>query len=434
MAFIVGSPPCLAPLQELMLWDSVHSPHSGYHVEQVEIVFSPGCAPERISAAWAATVAATEALRTVFDFTAGVPTGLRTVADFPPMEFQNGAPDSWEAWREADRLRPLLFPGAVPWRIVWWPPARKLVWTFHHALLDGRSITRVLREFLTRLRGDHGNTLHRSKWQPPSEASLELAREHFRKWPVTSAQSAENPPSDGPMRNFLGAEVAMRLEARAAAMKTTAATLILWAWGQAVATHTGADFALVEQVRAGAPQPGTAGFTMGVLPLVIHRSGNKLLEDMILTLQADLLALRNMESVAFSDFAPGVYPDPELPGSSTIMIEHATLQHSLGLREAQSDGWQSPIVVAASRRSASEIEPLRRDAATTYANAIHQIESDRTPRVCDLVESVVLNERKADCLMATAYLRPDLRLEVDGPASQELLVAWADVLSGLGRG
>lgn len=364
-----------------MLRDSFDAPHAGYHVEQVEIVFSRDCAPERISAAWEATVAATEALRTAFDFTNGAPSGLHTVRDSPPMEFLGDLPDSWDSWSEADRLRPLLFPGAVPWRIVCWPEARRLVWTFHHALLDGRSITRVLLEFLTRLRGGRGNTLRRSEWRPPSADALALAQDLFRQWPVAAAGPAGGPRSDGPVRCSLGADAAARLQARALELETTAATLAVRAWGQALAGSNGSNAVVVEQVRAGAPQPGTAGFIMNVLPLVIHRAGNQSLENGLRTLRADLLALRQIESVSFSDFAPGVYPDPGLPGTSTIMVEHATLQHSLG--------------------------------------------------ACDLVESVVLNERKADALTATACLLPDLRLEVDGPGGRELLAAWADALCGL---
>ena len=364
-----------------MLRDSLHSPDSGYHVEQVELVCSQGLATGRIYAAWEGTVAATEALRTVFDFTRGLPTGLHTVSDFPAMECLAGRPESWEAWCESERLKPLLFPGAVPWRVTFFPDSRTLVWTFHHALLDGRSITRVLREFLTRLWGGQGNNLRRSEWQPPSAASLAQARELFHQWPDVPAINAESLRSDGPMHRSLGADIAARLDARALELETTAATLVIWAWGQALTAVNGTDRVLVEQVRAGAPQPGTAGFAMNVLPLVIHRDDTNRLDDTLQTLRTDLIALRDIESVSFSDFAPGVYPDLELPGTSTIMVEHATLQQQLG--------------------------------------------------ACDLVESVVLNERKADVLTATAYLLPDLRLEVDGPGSRKLLDAWADLLCGL---
>lgn len=381
MSAIDDSPPYLAPLQELMLRDTFHTPDCGYHVEQVEILFSRPFKAERISAAWVATVEAVEALRTVFDFSGGLPAGLHTTTEFPTMEFLNEVPDSWDSWREADLLRRVLSPGVVPWRVVCWPQARKLVWTFHHALLDGRSIARILQQFLTRLRGGQGITLHRSKWQPPTDASLAIARELFMKWPEVPAGTSGDLRSDGPVHRSLGPDIATQLETRALALKTTAATLVIWAWGQALTAMTGADSVLVEQLRAGAPQPGTAGFTMNVLPLVVHRAGNELLGDSLKSLQADLLALRQIESVSFSDFAPGIYPDLELPGTSTIMIEHATLHHSL-----QAD---------------------------------------------DLVESVVLSERKADALMATAHVLPDLRLEVDGPGSRRLLDLWADRLCRL---
>ncbi len=360
-----------------MLRDSYDSPHAGYHVEQVEITFALDCAAGRIAAAWDETVAATEALRTAFDFSHGIPTGCHGTRDFPAMEIHNAAPTSWESWREADRCRPLLFPDEVPWRIACWPQARRLVWTFHHALLDGRSITRILRGFLARLEGDSAEALPLAKWNSPSPEAVELATQMFQEMPSIHFEIPHDPSPSGPALRCLGNEFAMALEARAAEIQTTAATLLTWAWGCALADFSGTDAVMVEQVRAGAPQPGTAGFTMNVLPLLIRRCS---LQDF----QADLLALRDIESVSFSDFAAGIYPDVHAPGISTIMVEHSTLHHSIG---------QS-----------------------------------------DLIESIILHERGADALMATAHLLPDFRLEVEGPHRHELLDEWIEALQKLERG
>ena len=68
---------------------------------------------------------------------------------------------------------------------------------------------------------------------------------------------------------FLGADFRNRLESLALAIESTAATLLIWAWGQALAEATGTDAVIVEQVRCGAPQEATAGFTMLTLPVRI---------------------------------------------------------------------------------------------------------------------------------------------------------------------
>ncbi|MEO5914632.1 MAG: hypothetical protein ABIS50_10395 [Luteolibacter sp.] len=371
-------PPCLAPLQEVMLRDSFHAPREGYHVEQVEIVLARDFPPARITAAWEETVTVSEALRTTFDFKNGIPTGFHTALVFPAMEVSAELPASWEDWRESDRCRPLLFPEVVPWRIVYWPHKRKLVWTFHHVLLDGRSITRILRGFLARLAGNSAEALPLSRWQAPSAESVAIAagifHESARLLGVADFKIRDHPSCPRPAVRRLGNEFAKSLHARATEIETTAATLVIWAWGQAMAEFSGADAVLIEQVRAGAPQPGTAGFTMNLLPLVVRRSGIEALPDF----HRDLLALRRIESVSFNDFAADIYPDVDAPGTSMIMVEHGTLQHAVGESE--------------------------------------------------LTESIVLHERKGESLMATAHLLPDLRLEVEGPKRHDLLAAWIEQL------
>ena len=71
--------PCLAPLQRVMLRDSLAEGDAGHHVEQVEIVFAPGAWRDRVAASWAETVARTEALRIAFSFENGEPVGIESV-------------------------------------------------------------------------------------------------------------------------------------------------------------------------------------------------------------------------------------------------------------------------------------------------------------------------------------------------------------------
>jgi hypothetical protein len=380
------SMPGLAPLQRVMLWDSLAAAGAGHHVEQVEIVLLPGLTGARVVAAWEQTVARTAALRTAFSIVNGMPAGLESVE---PAEFLDQAqpvPPSWESWLEADRLRPLLAPHAVPWRAVYWHEARRFIWTFHHALLDGRSIARILRAFLQRVAGRDANDLALSEWHGPSPQMVTQAERMFRAMAaIPEPAKQEFPPSpDGQAVRFLENAFATRLESLAAAMDVTIATILTWAWGQALAEATGTAAVLVEQLRAGAPQHGTAGFTMNTLPLAIHCAAPGEAEKSLRDLRARLLELREIEAVSPDDFPFGVHPNMDGPGSSVIMIERATLQHTAG--------------------------------------------------ATDLVESLVLHEAKGETLMATAYLLPDLRLAVEGPGKCDLLDRWIEVLIQLDRG
>ncbi|MEI8343096.1 MAG: hypothetical protein WCH43_16355, partial [Verrucomicrobiota bacterium] len=262
-----------------------------------------------------------------------------------------------------------------------WPEQVRFIWTLHHALLDGRSIARILRSFLERLRGGEAADLTLAEWRAPSPAALLLAeamlRETFVKLEPMDLGFPYEAQGAGPAVCCLGNDFAKHLEVIAEAMDVTAATILTWTWGQALAETSGTEAVMVEQLRSGAPKEGRAGFTMNTLPILIRRTG----DDTVQSLRdffAQLLALRAIESVSPEDFAPGVLPNTEW--TSVIMVERGTLHHMAG---------------------------------------------------GELVESLVLHESKSTTLIATAHLLPDLRLEVDGPGRHGLLTAWIRMLKSV---
>lgn len=376
--------PGLAPLQRLMLRDSLAEEAAGHHVEQVEINFAPSEGPERVAASWAATVAQTEVLRTAFSIENGEPRGMESTWPLPLLDLRETSPVDWRSWLTDDRHLPLLAPRQAPWRAVYWPHDGRFLWTFHHALLDGRSITRILRSFLGGVSGGVLETLSLAMWHPPDHTALALAERIFREDfpPLPPEESLPQVADDGPALSILGPVFRERLETLALALESTAATILIWAWGQALAKASGTDAVVVEQVRSGAPQRHTAGFTMLTLPVRIPRAACSAEERALRDFRKYLLALRAIEGVSPADFPRGVYPDVDRAGSSVIMVENATPEYLLGL---------------------------------------------------DCVRSVVLHEAKGETLMAIAHLLPDLRLEVEGPGRSVLLDGWVQALQRLVR-
>jgi hypothetical protein len=241
-----------------------------------------------------------------------------------------------------------------------------------------------MRSFLARLGGESVEELALAKWHPPTSAALTLAERMFRKEfpPQQLEKYLLNEADEGPALRFLGDTFRQRLETTALAMETTTATLLVWAWGQTLAEASGTDTVLVEQVRAGAPQKGTAGFTMLTLPVVIPRAAVGNLEGPLRNFRKHLLALRAIEGAGPGDFPPGVFPDVDRVGSSVIMVEHATPQYLLAT---------------------------------------------------EMIGSLALHESKGDTLMATAHILPDLRLEVEGPGRHGLLDGWVRVMEDLAK-
>ncbi len=379
MSFTPDPPPLLAPLQRVMLRDSLAEPAAGHHVEQVEILFARGPVRKRVAAAWEETVARTAALRVAFATANGNAVGRELVTPQSFLNLRESLPLSWESWREADRRRPLLAPHEVPWRAVWWPEAGRFIWTFHHALLDGRSLARVLVHFFERLGGGNPDALAIAVWTAPTAEALALAEQIFREGAADPLEMNFPAEAATPAVRLMGKIFPQHLESMAVAMEVTAATILIWAWGQALMEISATDVVIVEQLRAGAPQPGTAGFTMNTLPVLIRGASGEVARS-LREFRARLLALRAIESVSLADFTPGIFPKMDAPSSSVIMVERGTLHHLAGRK---------------------------------------------------FVESLVLHEAKSKTLMATAHVLPELRLEVEGPGRHALLHGWIRVLERL---
>lgn len=365
--------PRLAPVQAAML----RAREPGTEVEQVMLVFRPGLTAGQVVEAWAATVAASAALGHALSDDGLVPVrpGEATrLADEPAC---------FEAWLEEDRTTPFPRAGEPPWRVRYWPAARRWVWSFPHALLDGRSIARILRGFLWRLEGRAGGELPLAEWQPADEAERQAAAAHFLKCHQGVAAARVDFGESGRVRvaATLGAAVAGALEAAAAASGTSAATIVTWAWGQVLARATGVEALALGQVRAGRPAGERAGFSMNTLPLVVRRMRQGRAADGWRELRREILALRAFERVAVAELPAEIFAPGGVPWSAVIMVERGSLGQLLG-----DDGsrW---------------------------------------------LESVELRERPAGPLTASAYLRPDLCLELETTygrrAAESLLGHWA---------
>jgi len=371
----------LAPLQRLMLRDSLADGTSGHHVEQVEIVFAPGPARCRVPEAWLATVSLTAALQRSF-LTDGVEgSSWEIMVPATPLTLCDSTPESWDAWLALDHNRPLLIPHQVPWRASYWPEEGRFIWTFHHALLDGRSITKILSALLMRIAGNEVAGLTLAHWPTPSPETIALATDHFREKfadvePIQWTPTQDHQDSETSVL-ILTQDVEARLKSCANSTGVTIPTLLIWTWGQALMRHFKTTGVIVEQLRAGAPQEGTAGFTMNTMPILIPLADPQNTSTQLLEFRDELIGVRSIETVSAEDFPPTIFPNTQHISSSVVMIERGTLQYLTGILS--------------------------------------------TP---EIVDSLTLHEAPGETLMATAHLLPDLRLTVEGPEKKCWLDRW----------
>ena len=375
-----------APVQAAMLRER----GTGRNVVQAELRFRQEVSPHRIRQAWLDTVEATVALRSGFIFEDGCPKGwIERQAGGVCREFATAA-EAAEDWLVQDRLEDFPWEDGVPWRTAYWPETGRWIWTFHHGMLDGRSITRILQGFLGRVAGENVPACGPLIWSPAPASAVEQAGTWFSQAMVGAEEAALDfgGGSAGTVSGCGGAVLARELDHAACTHGVTPATILTWAWGQVLARAGGVETVVVEQVRAGVPYPDAAGFTMNTLPVPIarHRAGPA--AEAWQPVRAHLLALRGWESLAPEDL-PGVAVRSLWSG--IIMVEKGTLAWQLG-----TEGMT-------------------------------------------LLEMAHLHEEPAGHLTACAYHWPDLRLEVTvdasvGTAAAKLLLDhWLEIIGHSAR-
>ncbi|HEY0015717.1 MAG TPA: amino acid adenylation domain-containing protein, partial [Longimicrobium sp.] len=268
----------LTPLQHGMLFQHLLAPASGVNVEQVVCRLDEPVDAERMERAWRTVAGRHAILRTRFRWT-GVAEPVQEVAATAAVHLHRRdlgalAPaerePALERWIAEDRVRGFDLGVAPPMRLALFrmaDDAHVLVWTFHHVLLDVRSITRVLREALAaydgvdadlpapapfrdhvawvrgrdtagdeafwteRLRGLEGPEPVRSIRQAPRDPDAEL--------PYGTRELTLSPEADAALRR-VKAERGIRLN-----------KMVQGAWGLLLGGYTGASEAVFGMVRGG---------------------------------------------------------------------------------------------------------------------------------------------------------------------------------------
>ncbi|MFE2322607.1 condensation domain-containing protein [Streptomyces sp. NPDC059385] len=141
-------------LQRDLLLDTLVRPGAGVHTGQLLVRWYGPLDADRFTAAWQALHDSDAALRTALADPAG---GLPAMAVHPRVEprITHADPDGadWHTLVQEERLRQfdlrrpgqlriLLLEGTAP------PGATRILFTYHHAFLDGRSVRGLLRAFL----------------------------------------------------------------------------------------------------------------------------------------------------------------------------------------------------------------------------------------------------------------------------------------------
>ncbi|HEY8715533.1 MAG TPA: condensation domain-containing protein, partial [Candidatus Acidoferrum sp.] len=146
----------LSPMQQGMLFHYLKEPHSGVDIEQIVVHLPEKIDATRLEQAWQWLVQRHEVLRTRFIWE-GQETLQEVMADVTtPFAVHDGRGlsekdrgERLKKYLQADRVRGFDLSEAPMLRLAlfeWSETSFSVVWSFHHALLDGRSYPVLLRE------------------------------------------------------------------------------------------------------------------------------------------------------------------------------------------------------------------------------------------------------------------------------------------------
>ena len=368
----------LTGLQSAMLFQSIASPLGGIDIVQVLCHFNESIRPELLKNSWILLVARHDALRLAFRWKEGSqPTQVvvspfeveiphHDLSDLPPQEQRIRL----QQFLECDRVQPFDLSAPPLFRLALFQLDTadfRLVWTFHHIILDGRSLSTLLKEALS-------EQLLSGRAMNPDDLPPAPRYRDFLQWIATRSNSGDE---EFWRRYLAGLESATRLgfdrgtgrtldvnspatfrttvrvlcrhlteslRQRAAELDITLNTLMQAAWGLLLSrcsgqsrVHFGAIRTCRHQTVPGATD--TAGMFTNTVLVPIDARGDQQVTDWLRTLRGNHLAVREFEHTPLHQIRGWVGLDPSVPlFESLLAFEPRDLQAEL---RAQGGVWQT---------------------------------------------------------------------------------------------
>ncbi|GGM17167.1 non-ribosomal peptide synthetase [Streptomyces fumigatiscleroticus] len=427
----------LTPMQAGMLFHSLMDPRARTYVNQAQMVLHGVTDPRALAEAWQHTADANPVLRTrlVWQETAEPLQVVQRRAVVPVAHHDwSGRPAEWcaretEALVEADR-RAGIDLGAAPLMrltLIRLAPDRvRVVWTFHHVLLDGWSAAQVFDEVGERYAALTGGRRPQVPGRAPFADYLRwLAAQDTgraeRHWRETLAGFAAPTPlprdrhpaethgasSSGTVRVALGREVSARLKETAQRAGLTVNTVLQGAWGLLLHHYGGGDDVVFGTTVSGRPAelPGVTtmvGLFINTLPARLRIDGDRPLLEWLREVQAAQSEARRHDFVSLAQ----VQTWSEVPGGthlfdSIVVFENypfdegALARHGLAVeqeRDLEPTNYPLSVVVAPGDDVTVSLDhdPAAFDAATveglgaSLRTLLTQIAADPGRRVADL--------------------------------------------------
>jgi len=333
----VGSLPAslpLTPLQQGMLAHALQSPNSGCDIEQMVCTLPENVDAARLRTAWERAVSRHESLRVRFDWSAAEPRQfVAETIELPWYEMAITA-EEFPAFLHTDRFTAFDLRAAPLMRFTLLRLAEndfRLVWTFHHLILDGRSIVTLLNEVFTDY--DSGSAVPAEYssivYRPSPIADSTFWKSQLRGIHGPSPVIIENlgtltpHPAQDEADHFLSTETTAALRTLAESQNVTLNTMIQAAWALLISRYTGEESVIFGATRAcrHGITPAATGLLINTLPVAAHCNGA--LPALLQSLRKAWLDMRPHELAPLAEIrrAAGL-PADQPPFNHLVVFEH----------------------------------------------------------------------------------------------------------------
>uniref|UniRef100_UPI00313E2A5D condensation domain-containing protein n=1 Tax=Inquilinus sp. OTU3971 TaxID=3043855 RepID=UPI00313E2A5D len=315
----------LSPLQQGLLFHALHATETGLYVNQVLATFDGPLDAGRFARAWEAATERHDILRTGFLWDGPAPLQLVRRSVPVPVEIRDGSGldepgiaeiARWERERGFDLAAPPLM------RVLLLQVAEdrhRLVWTFHHILMDGWSTARLIGEVLSQYHGaapavGPGRYRDHIAWLADRDIAADEAfwRDQLARLeaPTRLADALPAPVQKGDGHGVLAtrhdAGRMARLTAFCRRERITLNTLVQGAWALLLSRYTGQPSVAFGATVAGRPVelPGAEtllGLFINTLPVIQQPDPKARVGDWLRRVQDVMLALHEHEHTPLAD-------------------------------------------------------------------------------------------------------------------------------------
>lgn len=338
----------LSPMQEGMLFHSLFDNDDGVYFEQLSVEVLGGVNRDTLKSAWCGVVNRHPALRSAFVWQ-DIDRPLQIVYQAIDMEIVEldwrhmgdaQVQERMETWLEKDRQRGFDFERPGLMRLAWvdLPGNRsRLIWSFHHIVLDGWSLPLVMGEVFQTygllMKGEDARLPQAGSYEDfisyletvDKGDALQFWKLYLAEFEAATPLPNKRNLNTGGEKTFLENELLLdtaftgRLQQFARDQHVTLNTLLQAAWGVLLARYSGDRDVVFGTTVSGRPADlanveNIVGLFINTLPLRIHLDSTSTILPLIKSMQDQQVDLRRFEFTPLVD----IHRVSDVPGDQSL--------------------------------------------------------------------------------------------------------------------